>query len=74
MCAGIPDLAEQERRDRVPPGQYATLYDKGQLEIAEGLRVQPPKMLWDLILSTWGKPRMIVCDRFRLDELQGCNG
>ena len=70
IAPGIPDIAEQERRDRVPPGQYATLYDRGQLEIAEGLRVQPPKMLWDMIQAAWGKPRLIVCDRYRLPELQ----
>ena len=74
VCAGIPDLAEQERRDRVPAGQYATLYDRGQLEIAEGLRVHPPKMLWELILASWGKPKMVVHDRFRLAEFQDATG
>ena len=74
LCAGIPDLAEQERRDRVPAGQYSTLFDRGQLEIAEGLRVQPPKMLWEMARSAWGKPRMVVCDRFRLAGLQDATG
>ncbi len=70
IAPGIPDLAEQERRDRAPTGQYAALFDSGQLDVAEGLRVQPPKMLWELIMSSWGKPRVVVCDRFRLLELQ----
>ena len=74
VCAGIPDLAEQERRDRVPAGQYRTLYEKGYLEIAEGLRVQPPAMLWDTILATWGKPKLIVMDRFRIDEFKDATG
>ena len=70
IAPGIPDLEEQERRDRVPSGQYGALFDSGQLDVAEGLRVQPPRMLWELIMSSWGKPKVIVCDRFRLAELQ----
>ena len=67
-------LEEQEKRDRVPNGQYQSLIDNGQLTLADGLRVQPPKMLWDAIRTTWGKPRVIVCDRFRLAELQDAVG
>ena len=74
VAPGIPDLAEQERRDRAPAGQYTRLHELGQLDIAEGLRVQPPKLLWDKIKATWGKPKMIVCDRFRLAELQDATG
>ena len=70
VAPGIPDLDEQERRDRVPEGTYSKLYDMGQLEIAEGLRVQPPAQLWDMIRSTWGKPLLIVLDRFRLSEFE----
>ena len=55
VAPGIPDLDEQERRDRVPAGTYAKLFDLGQLEVAGGLRVQPPAALWDLIKSAWGK-------------------
>ena len=64
------DLDEQERRDRVPAGTYAKLYDMGQLEIAENLRVQPPAALWDMIREAWGKPLMVVLDRFRLAEFE----
>ena len=70
VAPGIPDLGEQERRDRVPPGTYSRLYDAGQLEIAEGLRVQPVAAMWDMIRETWGRPLMIVCDRFRLAEFE----
>ena len=68
VAPGLPDLDEQERRDRVPAGTYSKLYDMGQLEIAEGLRVQPPAALWEMIRTTWGKPLMVVLDRFRLPE------
>ena len=44
------------------------------LEIAEGLRVQPPAQLWDMIRETWGRPQVIICDRFRLAELQDAIG
>ena len=69
VAPGIPGLDEQERRDRVPAGTYSKLYDMGQLEIAEGLRVQPPAALWDLIRTAWGKP-LVVLDRFRLAEFE----
>ena len=74
VAPGIPDLDDQERRDRVPSGTYSKLYDMGQLEIAEGLRVQPPAALWDLIRETWGKPHLIVLDRFRLAEFEDAIG
>ena len=70
VAPGIPDLSEQERRDRVPAGTYSKLYNMGQLEIAEGLRVQPPAALWEMIRTTWGKPLMVVLDRFRLAEFE----
>ena len=70
VAPGIPDLDEQERRDRVPAGTYSRLFDRGQLEIAEGLRVQPVAAMWDLIRTAWGKPQLIVLDRFRLGEME----
>ena len=70
VAPGIPSLADQEIRDRVPRGTYQALKDAGVLIQAEGLRVPPAKMLIDLITSTWGKPASIICDRFRLDELR----
>ena len=74
VAPGIPDLEEQERRDRVPAGTYQELYDAGYLEIAEGLRVQPPAALWDTIRLTWGHPLLVVLDRFRLAEFQDATG
>ena len=70
LAPGIPDLSEQERRDRVPPGMYGKLYDIGKLEVAHGLRVQPVAQLWDMVVQTWGKPKLTICDRFKLPELQ----
>ena len=74
VAPGIPSLEEQEIRDRQPAGTYGKLYDRGGLEIAEGLRVQPPAQLWDLIRATWGQPQLIVLDRFRLGEFQDATG
>ena len=70
VAPGIPDLGEQEKRDRVPAGTYSKLHAMGQLEIADGLRVQLPAQLWDMIRESWGKPQLIVLDRFRLSEFQ----
>ena len=70
VAPGIPDLGEQERRDRQPPGTYTSLYADGSLMIAEGLRVQPPAQVWQMVKEAWGRPQVIVCDRFRLPELQ----
>ena len=69
-CPGIPGIAEQERRDQVPTGTYRMLVDAGVLRPAVGLRVQPPPGLVRAVRSEWGRPEMIVCDRFRLAELQ----
>ena len=74
VAPGIPDLEEQERRDRQPAGTYSKLFNAGQLDVAEGLRVQKPEQLWDLIRETWGKPQLIVLDRFRLLEFQDVIG
>ena len=70
VCPGIPAIAEQERRDRVASGTYQSLVDAGLLTVAEGLRVQPPSELWAAIRAKWGIPASIVCDRFRMPELQ----
>ena len=70
VAPGVPTLEAQGKRDRIEPGTYQKLYDMGQLEIAEGLQVQPPGQLWASIRARWGRPRIIICDRFRLPELQ----
>ena len=70
IAPGIPDLADQEKRDRVPRDTYQRLYDSGMLLVSDGLRVPPPRQLWEAIMERWGKPKQIICDRFRLAELQ----
>ena len=74
VAPGIPDLESQEVRDRVPAYTYRRLFDLGQLDVAEDLRVQKPEQLWDMIRATWGKPQVIVLDRFRLPEFQDAVG
>ena len=70
VAPGLPDIRAQEKRDRVNSGVYQRLVDSGALRIAHGLRVQPPGQLVDAILNAWGRPEVIICDRFRLPELQ----
>ena len=74
VAPGIPDLAAQEKRDRVPWGTYRKLALSGALRVAEGLRVQPPAALWRAVCESWGVPEVIFCDRFRLAELQDVVG
>ena len=75
VAPGIPSLEAQEKRDRVSPGTYRNLYDRGLLTIAEGLRVQQPSQLWAAIQNRWGIPNEIICDRVRypefVDNVQG---
>ena len=70
VCPGIPDVAAQERRDRVPQGTYQELVDSGTLRVAHGWMVQPPVQLVDAIVERWGTPATIVCDRFREKDLR----
>ena len=74
LAPGIPDLAGQEKRDHVGRGLYQKLYDKGLLFVDEGLRQQRPIALWDAVTEAWGYPVLVVCDRFRLGELQDAVG
>ena len=70
VTPGIPSIADQEGRDRVPAGTYQKLADAGLLRIADGLRVPQPRQLWEAIREEWGKPEYIIVDRFRLDDLK----
>ena len=74
LAPGIPELAAQEKRDMVAGGLYQQLFDRGLLSIAEGLRVQPVGQLWDHVIERWGFPCLVLCDRFRLPELQDVIG
>ena len=70
VAPGIPDLSAQEKRDRVPSSTYQKLVESGRLRVADGLRVQPVGLVVEQMLSLWGSPEVVVCDRFRLPELQ----
>lgn len=72
VAPGIPSIQDQERRDVVPRGTYQKLVDGGKLLVATGLRVQPASQLMDAVRAEWGKVAGIVCDRFRINELQDC--
>ena len=74
LAPGIPGIEGQEKRDRVPAGLYQRLVDDGLLTVADGLRVQPPSMLWELVLGRWGLPVLTILDRFRLADLQDAVG
>ena len=71
LAPGIPDLAAQEKRDRVGAGLYTKLASTGKLMIAKGLMVQPVEQLVDAVYSTrGGRPKTIIADRHRILELQ----
>ena len=70
VAPGIPSLEDQEKRDRAPAGVYRMLAQTGSLRVAEGLRVQPPGELHRATLAAWGRPAVVLCDRFRLGELR----
>ena len=70
LTAGIPDIAAQEKRDGTPRGTYQFLVDCHRLRAAHGLRVPPVKQLTDFIQDEWGRPAVVVCDRFKLAALQ----
>lgn len=70
VAPGVPSLEMQEKRDKVERGTYSRLAEQGVLRVAEGLRVPPVPMVIDLLKGTWGKPRKIICDRARINELR----
>ena len=70
VAPGVPGIAAQEDRDQVGRGVYARLIETGRLRLAHGLRVQPPSALMEAINEEFGTPELIVCDRFRLNELR----
>ena len=72
IAPGVPSMEGQETRDRVPRGTYARLFHGGRLTVAGGLRVPSPRSLVDRIMP-W-RPSAVVCDRFRLAELQDAAG
>ena len=73
IAPGLPDLAEQERRDGKRRGMYQRLADAGLLTVDEGRRMVRVETLIGRVLAF--RPRVIVADRFRdkavLDALKG---
>ena len=72
VAPGIPSVEDQERRDRAPAGTYSALVASGKLRLADNLRVQPPSVLYDAVVEAWGLPELVICDRFRVNELSDC--
>ena len=69
VAPGVPSIDIQERRDRVPAGTYTRLQAEGTLTVATGLQVQPISLVWETVLNTWGRPRLVIADRFKFKEL-----
>ena len=67
LSPGLPDLDQQEKRDRVPAGTYRHLVDSGLLTLSPGKRVPDPAELIERIMPL--DPLAIICDRFRISEL-----
>ncbi|MCY3671326.1 MAG: hypothetical protein OXH14_09630, partial [Alphaproteobacteria bacterium] len=42
----------------------------GVLTVADGPPVPPASDLWSRVVSSWGVPSRVVCDRFRVNELR----
>ena len=70
LAPGEPTIEAQEKRDRVPGGTYQRLVSSGALVPADGQRVPSVGLLVDAIMERWGGSACIVCDRFRLPELE----
>ena len=72
VAPGIPSLAEQENgATEYQVVRTQRLRDSGALYVADGLRVPKPSQLVKSGNATkWGKPAVLVCDRFRLGELK----
>ena len=73
IAPGLPDLAEQERRDGKRRGMYQGLADAGLLTVDKGRRMVRVETLIDRVLAF--RPRVLVADRFRdksvLDAVKG---
>ena len=70
----MPDIDEQERRDRVPSGTYRELVNDGRLLVADGLNQPEPDQLLSAVLDLWGPPACVVADRFKAGALQDAVG
>ena len=67
LAPGLPSLSEQEAADQVAPDTYVSLARTGGLGVDEGQHVPSIDRLLARVWS-W-KPQVIVCDPFRVAEL-----
>ena len=69
VCAGIPDIETQTKRDLQPRGSYQRIVDDGSLLIDTGRHIPRVAFVVDEILRRWPLTEFAICDRFRLPEL-----
>ena len=69
FAPGIPDIAEQEKRDNTK-GIYTKLAQTKRLKFCDRKRVPEIKPFLDYIIQAFEKPQIIICDRFKLPELE----
>ena len=74
FAPGIPDMRDQERRDGVSGGLYQKLADQGTLIVAEGRQVPDVSYFLHECMERFGYIGAMVCDRFRLAELEDAAG
>ena len=72
IAPGEPGIVEQEKRDRMPRGCYQRLAAAGVLTTDGDRRVPRVSALVERVMA-W-RPASLVCDRFRLAELQDAVG
>ena len=63
-----PSLADREEADHVNPGTYEKMRNAGELVIL-GNKVVPVDQFLNVIEAKWGKPTIIVADRFKKADL-----
>ena len=67
VAPGVPSIADQEKRDRVPPATYARLLERGQLHVDADRRVPRVSKLLDKVWEF--NPAVLIVDRFRIGEV-----
>ena len=70
VAPGLPDLAAQEKRDRVPRGSYQKLEASGRLMVEDGVTHQTAKFLHEHAYEAWGPAQVVVADRFQFNSLK----
>ena len=69
VVGGIPGIEDRERNDRVQTGLYEAMRKEGDLRVSDGQRVPPPADVVGAALERWGRPQVVVADRYRQGEL-----